>query len=63
MRFLDFSNKLAVKPRIWMDFFKLAHDLPDSLKLCKLFTTVPAAQEVTSDLFLLPRLKFPILVG
>jgi hypothetical protein len=46
-----------------MDFFKLGHDLPDPLKLRKLFTTVPAAQKVTSDLFLLFGLQLSILVS
>jgi hypothetical protein len=63
MRFLDFSNKLPVKPWIRMDFFQFSQGLPGPLKLSKLLATSSAAQEVTSNLFLLTRFKFPILVG
>jgi hypothetical protein len=56
MRFLNSANDLPVKPRIRMDFFKLAHYFPDPLKLRILFVTAPAAQKMTSDPFLLLRL-------
>jgi hypothetical protein len=62
-RFLNFSNDLLVKPRIRLDFFKLPQGLPDPFKLRILFTTGPAAQKVTSDLFLLPWFKFPVLIS
>jgi hypothetical protein len=58
-----FSNKLPVKPLIRMDFLKLAHHLPNSLKLRILFTAGPAAQKVISDPFLLFGLQFSILVS